>query len=104
MQTTEPYRGAIDLSTTFAEQDGRLFIGRSQDCTPIAEDAKRRHNAGEFGTSEMKHAARIPNVVVEAYCNEQGVSFEQFMADPVHIKRVVQDPKNDAFRIWKGAL
>ncbi|UOD28783.1 hypothetical protein INH39_25580 [Massilia violaceinigra] len=101
---TQQHKGLIDVSTTFQEQDGRLFIGRSQDCTAIAEDAKRRHNAGEFGTSELKHAARIPNVIVEQYCNDTGVSFEQFMADPVHIKRVVQDPKNDAFRIWKGAL
>lgn len=101
---TQQYQGVIDVSTTFKEQDGRLFIGRSQDCTPIAEDAKRRHNEGRHGSSEMKHAARIPNVVIEAYCNETGVSFEQFMADPAHIKRVVEDPKNDAFRIWKGKL
>lgn len=104
MQTEQPYSGGLDLSTTFAEQDGKLFVGRSQDCTPIAEDAKRRHNAGEFGTSEMKHAARIPNVIVEKYCNENGVTFEQFMADPAHIKRVVQHPDNSMFRIWKGAL
>ncbi|MES2323282.1 MAG: hypothetical protein V4633_13540 [Pseudomonadota bacterium] len=100
----EPQRGLIDLRTTFAEQDGKLFVGRSQDCTPIAEDAKRRHNAGAFGSSEMKHAARIPNVIIEKYMNERGVTFEQFMADPIHIKCLVEDPANDAFRIWKGRL
>lgn len=94
----------IDVSTSFQEQDGRLFVGRSQDCTPIAEDAKRRHNAGHHGSSEVKHAARIPAVVIEKYCNEQGVSFEQFMADPVHIKRVVEHPDNAMFRIWRGKL
>ncbi len=95
---------ASALSTTFSEQDGRLFIGRSQDCTPIAEYAKAQHNAGAFGSSEMKHAARLPNVIIEKYCNDRGVTFAEFMANPVHVKRCVQDPANDAFRIWKGAL
>lgn len=94
----------IDLSTTFKEQDGRLFIGRSQDCTAIAEDAKRRHNAGEHGSSEMKHAARLPNIIIEKYMNDHGVSFAEVMANPVHIKRMVEDPDNAAFRIWKGRI
>lgn len=94
----------IDITTKFAEQDGRLFIGRSQDCTAIAEDAKRRHNAGEFGSSDMKHAARIPNVIIEKYLNDTGVTFEAFIADPIHIKRVVENPDNSMFRIWTGKI
>ena len=75
---------------------------RTQDCTPIAEYAKAQHNAGMTGSADVKHAARLPMVIVEAYCNENGVSFAEFMQNPVHVKRLVQDPKNDAFRIWKG--
>lgn len=100
----QPYSGVIDLRTKIVEQDGKLFVGRSQDCTPIAEYATRQHNAGAFGTSEMKHAARLPNIIVEKYLNDNGVTFEQFMADPAHIKRIVEDPANAAFRIWKGKL
>lgn len=96
--------GASGVGTRFIEQDGRLVIGRSQDCTPIAEDAKRRQNAGEFGSGDMRHAARIPNVIVEAYMNKHGVTFEQVIADPVHMKRIVEDPDNSMFRIWKGRL
>jgi len=90
------------LETRIFTQDDRLVIGRSQDCTPIAEDAVRRHNDGLHGTSDVKHAARIPNVIVEKYCNDHGVTFQDFMADPVHIKRLVQHPDNAMFRIWKG--
>lgn len=92
----------MNLETRIFSQDDRLVIGRSQDCTPILEDAKRRHNDGAHGTSDVKHAARLPNVIVEKYCNEQGISFQEFMADPVHIKRLVQHPDNSMFRIWKG--
>lgn len=96
--------GIIDLSTQFVEQDGKLFIGRTQDCTPIAEDAKRRHNAGLTGSADMKHAARIPNVIIEKYMNDHGVTFDEVLGNPQHMKRIVEDPANDAFRIWKGRL
>lgn len=92
------------LTTSFHEQDDRLIIANSQDCTPIAEYAKAQHNAGFHGSSEVKHAARIPLVIVEKYCNENGVTFEDFMTDRVHMKRVVEDPANAMFRIWPGAL
>lgn len=92
----------MSLGTRIFTQDDNLIIGRSQDCTPILEDAVRRHNEGMHGSADVKHAARIPNVIVEKYCNEQGITFAEFMGDPVHIKRVVQNPDNSMFRIWKG--
>jgi hypothetical protein len=94
----------MTLATRIFTQDDRLVIGRSQDCTPILDDAVRRHNEGLHGTAEVKHAARIPNVIVEKYCNENGVTFADFMNDPVHIKRLVEHPDNSMFRIWKGKL
>lgn len=102
--SNQNYTGVIDITTKIAEQDGKLFVGRTQNCVPIAEDAKRRHNAGQFGSSEMRHAARIPNVIIEKYMNDNGVTFEDVMSNPQHIKRIVEDPANDAFRIWKGKL
>lgn len=92
----------LDLSTSFKHQGDELIIQRTQDCTPIAEYAKAQHNAGFTGTSEVKHAARIPNVIIEKYCNDNRVTFQQFMGDPAHIKRLVQHPDNSAFRIWRG--
>lgn len=92
------------LHTSFHEQDGRLIIANSQDCTPIADYAKAQHNAGYHGSSEVKHAARIPLVIAEAYCNTNGVTFAELMTDTKHMKRLVEDPANAAFRIWKGRL
>jgi hypothetical protein len=92
------------LATSFKTQDDRLYVGRSQDCTAIAEYAKALHNEGYHGSSEMKHAAKIPLVIVEKYCNERGITFEQFMGDDKHIKAVVENPDNSVFRIWKGRL
>jgi hypothetical protein len=92
----------MKLDTRIFTQDDKLVVGRSQDCTAILEDAVRRHNEGHHGTADVKHAARIPNVIVEKYCNDNGISFHEFMGDEVHIKRLVQHPDNSMFRIWKG--
>lgn len=94
----------MSLSTQIFTQDDRLIIGRSQDCTAILEDAKRRHNEGAHGTAEVKHAARIPSVIVEKYCNDNKITFHEFMGNEVHIKRLVQHPDNSMFRIWPGKL
>ena len=90
------------ISTRVISTDETTTFMRSQDCTPIAEYAKAQHNAGMTGSADVKHAARVPMVIIEQYCNDNGVAFSEFMQNPIHIKRLVQDPKNDAFRIWKG--
>jgi len=94
--------GLID--TSYHHQGNEMIVNRSQDCTPIAEYAKAQHNAGYHGSSDVKHAARIPLVIAEKYCNENGVTFAELMTDTKHMKRLVEDPANDAFRIWKGRL
>jgi hypothetical protein len=93
-----------ELSTSFAEHDGKMIIGQTQDCTPIVERAKALHNAGEFGSSEMKHAATIPDVILNKYMNETGVSYAELMSNPVHFKRICNDPDNKMFRVWPGRL
>jgi len=95
---------ASALSTTMAEQDGRLIIASSQDCTAIAEWCKRQHNEGNHGSSEMRFVGRIGNVMIEKYMNETGVTYAEFMAEECHIKAIMQNPENADFRIWKGAL
>ncbi|ALK99541.2 MULTISPECIES: hypothetical protein [unclassified Massilia] len=92
------------LRTSFAEADGKLFIAQTQDCTPIAERAKALHNAGEFGSSEMRHAATIPDVILEKYMNEHRVSYAELMSNPEHFRRICNDPDNKMFRIWPGRL
>lgn len=92
------------LSGRVYQEDDTLVAMSSQDCTAIRDDAIRRHNEGLHGSKEMRHVARIPQVIVEKYCNDNRITFDQFMKDPTHVKRIVQHPDNSLFRIWKGAL
>lgn len=94
----------LDLDTKIAMQEGGMVIGRSQDCTPIAEYAKRRHIEGQHGNKEMKFAASIPYVICEKYCNDNGIEFSEFMGNPAHMRAVLNDPALAHFRIWPGRI
>ena len=95
---------ADGVQTHISLQGSDLITGTTQDCTPILDDAKARHNIGFHGSKELKHAARIPNVVVEQYCNAQGIEYSECMQNPVHFKRMLNDPALKSFRIWPGAV
>lgn len=93
-----------DLVTRLHLQDGALIAESLQDCTPIAEAAHAAHVAGDHGSSDMRHAASIPNVMIEAYCYRNGITFEEWCGNKEHIRRVLNDPALKAFRIWPGRV
>lgn len=96
--------GLGGVKTVIALEDGNLHTGMVQDSTAIAENAKALHNAGAFGSDDMRHVARIPMVEIERYCNENGVSFQEFCASEEHKNRLIQIPDLAHFRIWAGRL
>ncbi len=92
------------VATQIIIADDKMHIGRSQDCTPIAELAHAMHKEGMHGSSDMRHAAKLPLVIVEKYCNENGITFSEFMSNQTHIRRMCNDPDNKMFRIWHGVV
>lgn len=93
-----------ELKTITKLEDGNLVYGSVQNVENILNEAKARHNEGLHGTKELKHAAKIPFIVIEKYCNDHGITFSEFMGNRDHIKTVVNDPSLKAFRIWPGKV
>lgn len=93
-----------DVKTVVAVEDGNLITGTVQDCTPYAERTKSLHNGGFHGTKELKHAATLPMVLVEKYCNDKGITFREFMNGREHIRAMCNDPALKAFRVWPGRV
>ncbi len=90
---------------SFARLEGdTLITGSVQDCTPYAERAKALHNEGFHGSKDMRLAATLPDVLVEKYCNDNGITFQEFMRDRAHVKRMCNDPALAHFRVWKGKI
>lgn len=84
--------------------DDTLVIQRSQDVDPILRATRElaKDNNGKSQSGEMYHAARLPMVLVENYCNQKGITFREFMANPTHVKTMLNDPALSKFRIWNG--
>lgn len=92
------------VATRIMIEGDSMHIKRTQDCVPIAERARAMHNEGMHGSKELKLAASIPDVIIEKYMNEHGVTFAEVIGDPVHMRRIVNDPDNKMFRIWPGRI
>lgn len=92
------------LQSRIAVRDGVMTVTSSQDCTAIAERCKRLHNEGHHGTAEMKYAGSIPDVFVNKYLADNQVTFAQFIKEPEHARRILNDPAMAHFRVWKGAI
>lgn len=93
------------IVTTVALEDGNLITGTTSHVAhAIADDAKARHNEGLHGSSDMKHAARVDPVLIEAYLNRNNLSLQEFTRSQEHMRRFLNDPALAAFRIWKGQI
>ena len=85
--------------------DGRNLIERrSQDVEPVLEQAKRLRSNGMVGSSEMRHAARIPLIEIEKYLALTGITMHEFMTDPAHVKAMLNNPDLSQYRIWTGRV
>jgi hypothetical protein len=94
------------VQTWMAEEDGQTIIKRSQDCTAILEQCHelRATGAGTSTTGDGHWAGRIPAAEVEKYINEHGITFREFIGNPVHVQRYLNDPDHKLLRIWTGRL
>lgn len=88
-----------NVTTRFLVAGDQIGIERVQDCTPIMESAKRLQTAGMHGSNELRHVARVPVVIVERYCNDNGITFSEFMRDQKHHARLLNDPDLAYFRV-----
>lgn len=52
----------------------------------------------------MRHAASFSPAVVELYKKQYGIDHHEFMSNPVHIRRMLNDPDLKGFRVWEGRV
>ena len=104
------------MDTKFAPADGDVHgrwvdhghegsvVVREQYVGDIRDYCIARHNEGHHGASDMKLMASLPAVVIEHYCNVNGITFREWMKNPEHVKRMVNDPALADFRIAPGRM
>lgn len=84
IQTSESDPGVVRLVTT-------------QDVDPIITYAREMSEMGGW-SGEMKPAAEIPMVIVEQMMQSGAWN------DPDAMRKWLNDPQNECFRIWKGRV
>jgi hypothetical protein len=94
-----------DIRTAKFLRDGDNIVEhRTQDVEPYLEHNKALRSAGIVGSGEMRHAAKIPFVVIETYLATHGITLHEFHANPEHVKRMLNDPALAGYRIWGGRV
>jgi hypothetical protein len=89
------------------DESGRMVI--VHESTLSAELAVRdacvaNHNAGNFGSKEMRYYGEVTPLMLQTYCDKTGVSWDEAFQNPVHFRRILNNPENSAMRVWKGRL
>jgi hypothetical protein len=92
------------IQTKAFVSDDSLTINRVQDVQPILEYAAEMRATGSIGSDEMRHVARIPTICVEQYMQANGVTWSEFINNPEHAERMLNDPALAGFRIWQGRV
>lgn len=93
-----------DLQTKIHLHDDKMTVENVQDCTGYLERSQALHNEGFHGSNDFKHAAELPMVAIQTYLNREGITFAEWMSNPAHIKRMLNDPDLSKTRIWPGRV
>ena len=90
------------MDTRVIDNGEGIVVANVQDVEPIVRAAHAARTAGLVGSSEMRHAAEFPSVIVEQYLATHKITFNEFLQNPEHAKRMLNDPALAAFRVWEG--
>jgi len=63
------------------------------------EACKMQREIGATGDKEMPKLASYPTWLVEQYCIVNGITFAEWMQNPVHVQRMLRDPQLSGFRV-----
>jgi len=70
----------------------------------VAEDCRLLREIGHTESHGVRHLAQIPGILIEQYINDSGIDFREFMTNPEHATRMLNDPALAAFRVHPGRV
>lgn len=70
----------------------------------IVDAVRARHNAGEFGSKDFRYYGEVTGFMLQAYCDKTGVQWDEAIKNPVHFRRILNDPENSYMRVYKGRI
>ncbi len=104
-QTSPPqsfWKGSSAAQSFIKSTADGIEINRWQDTKPIIDDAKARQLEGVTGSSDMRHVARVPVVVLEEACKAAGVDAADREAVREIIFKKVSSGEWSKFQVHEG--
>lgn len=84
--------------------EAHIYEANMDDLHAVADHCKALQSAGLTGDRDMRALMTVPAIIVQKYMNENGVSYGEFIRNPEHAKRMMNDPALSAFRIHRGRV
>lgn len=89
----------------YDEMQDTLTIHRVEDVGAVLDANKRQFDPDNKHYKEnFNHVARIPLIVLEKYCKDKGIKYEEFINSEKLFKRFLNDPDNKFFRTKPGRI
>ena len=92
------------------EDDGKLIIQKTHDFNPVLKQMEQIRSAGikNMGdgpdNAENRFVGRIPLALIEQWCKEAGIKWDDTHARAEVVKRKILSGEFDKFRSdWKGS-
>lgn len=89
------------------DESGRMVIVHETSLAAeraIVDAVKGLHNERAFGSSDMRYLGEVTPLMLQTYCDKNGVKWDEAMRNPEHFRRILNDPENSNMRVWKGRV
>lgn len=86
---------------------GRLVSVREEsldDLKGVADACKYLQSNNLTGSRDMRHLAEFPGYLIEQYCNQKGIGWDEWFQNPVHARVMLNDPDLSHFRVSVGKV
>lgn len=101
----------MKIRETIKAEDDQLIIKKTHDFGPVLKQMEDIRNSGVIGmggstttAGESRFVGRIPTALIEAWCKEAGVKWDDVHARAEVVKRKILSGDFDKFRSdWKGS-
>ena len=70
----------------------------------LIENQKIRAESASHWRGDFHRVARIPNLAAYNHCQQRGITTEEFLKDPVEMKKFINEPENKSFRLKNGRI
>lgn len=100
----------MKINETYKEEDDKIIIKKTHDFGPVLKQMEQIRSAGiknmgdGMNNADNRFVGRIPMALMEAWCKEAGVKWDDVHARAEVVKKKILSGDFDKFRSdWKGS-